>query len=85
MNISDAAVEAAAEAMHDRDAYAELFEDAPEHRRARYLDAARGILEAAAPYLIPEVLDESNDSEYCARYFTKPVPVPPRYTWKALK
>ena len=54
--IPDEAVEAAAEAMHDRDAYAELFEDAPEHRRARYLDAARGILEAAAPHLMAPVL-----------------------------
>jgi hypothetical protein len=54
MSIPDEAVEAAAEAMHDRDAYLELFEDAPEHRRARYLDAARGILEVAAPHLMAQ-------------------------------
>jgi hypothetical protein len=57
--IPDEAVEAAAWVLHDQDEYLELFEDAPSYRRARYLEAARSVLEAAAPFMKPD-FRESN-------------------------
>lgn len=49
--IPEAAVEAVAVVLHDREGYLELFVDAPTYRRARFLEIARDALEAAAPYM----------------------------------
>ena len=49
--IPEAAVEAAAKILYERDGFLDALDAAPTHRRHRYLDEAERLLEAAAPHM----------------------------------
>ena len=49
--IPEAAVEAAAKILYERDGFLDALDAAPTHRKHRYLDEAERLLEAAAPFM----------------------------------
>ena len=66
--IPDAAVEAAAAELYDREGYSTPLADAPTLRRERFRAEARDILEAAAPHMLREAqavaLEEAADAAF---------------------
>ena len=56
MSAPDAAVDAAANELHDREGYSIALADGPAYRKAYYRTLAREVLEAAAPHIISEHL-----------------------------